>query len=132
LFAAFAADAVLFHADASARMSFRSDAFTFFDVGKTFATSGSKTTTFVPSAQRRAYFPRRPCEKSYSSRIPFRSDLLDFLFIKSVLSTAFASGADDADIIAPVSVNDNEQIAAKCSADRDVTAFCYRVIGKEL
>jgi hypothetical protein len=49
-FAAFAADAGGFHADASARMSFRSDAFTFFEFGKTFATSGSKTTTFVPSA----------------------------------------------------------------------------------
>jgi hypothetical protein len=49
-FTTFAADAALFHADASARISFRSDAFTFFDVGKTFATSGSKTTTFVPSA----------------------------------------------------------------------------------
>jgi len=49
-FFAASAAAALFHADASARMSFRSDAFTFFDVGKTFATSGSKTTTFVPSA----------------------------------------------------------------------------------
>jgi hypothetical protein len=51
------------------------------------------------------------------------------LFINSALSLAGASRADDADIIAPVGVNDNEQIAAKCSADRDVTAFCYRVIG---
>jgi hypothetical protein len=49
-FFAASAAAALFHANASVRMSFRSDAFTFFDVGKTFATSGSKTTTFVPSA----------------------------------------------------------------------------------
>jgi hypothetical protein len=48
--AAFAADAAGFHAaEASARMSFRSEAFTFRDVGKTFATSESKTMTFVPS-----------------------------------------------------------------------------------
>jgi hypothetical protein len=48
-FVAFAADAALFHvAEVSARMSLLSEAFTFFELGKTFATSGSKTTTFAP------------------------------------------------------------------------------------
>jgi hypothetical protein len=49
-FAAFAADAAGFHADASARMSFRKEVFTFLEVGNTFATSGARTTTLVPSA----------------------------------------------------------------------------------
>jgi hypothetical protein len=44
----FFAAAVLVHAADAVRMSFRSEAFTFRDVGKTFATSGSKMTTFVP------------------------------------------------------------------------------------
>jgi hypothetical protein len=48
--AAFAADGAGSHADASALMSFRSEAFTFFEFGKTFATSGSRITTLVPSA----------------------------------------------------------------------------------
>lgn len=45
---AFGADAALFHADASARISFLRDAFTVLEFGNAFATSGSKTTTFVP------------------------------------------------------------------------------------
>jgi hypothetical protein len=49
-FAAFAADGALLYADASARMSFLKDAFTFFEFGNAFATSGSKTMTFAPSA----------------------------------------------------------------------------------
>jgi hypothetical protein len=50
-FAAFAADAALFHAaEGCWRISLRSDWFTFLELGKTFATSGSRTTTFVPSA----------------------------------------------------------------------------------
>src|SRR5450755_4031115 len=76
--AAFAADAALFHAaETSRRISFRSEAFTLLELGNFFAISGSRTTTFVPCAERRAYFPHWPCEKSYSSRIPFRVGLLD-------------------------------------------------------
>lgn len=43
-------DAALLHAGARARISFRRKAFTFFDVGKALATSGSNTTTLAPSA----------------------------------------------------------------------------------
>jgi hypothetical protein len=41
-------DVDLFHAEGSALISLLRDALTFFDVGKAFATSGSKTTTLVP------------------------------------------------------------------------------------
>ena len=39
------------------------------DVGNCLATSGSSTTTFVPSANFFAYLPRTPLEKLYSSFI---------------------------------------------------------------
>jgi len=60
---------------------FRSERFTAFELENTLATSGSKTTTFVPCAWRRAYFPRTPCEKSYSFRIDSRVDLLRVFLI---------------------------------------------------
>lgn len=126
--AAFTTDAALFHAaDTSRRISFRSEAFTLFELGNFFATSGSRITTFVPCAQRRAYLPRSPCEKSYSSRIPFRGGLLDF-FIKLTLSPAGSPRANDANIVASVSVNDNEQFAIKRYPHRDKTAFHDRMI----
>ena len=42
----------------------RKELFTASAFGKARATSGSSTTTFVPSACRRAYLPRTPAEKS--------------------------------------------------------------------
>src|SRR5436189_32260 len=50
-------------------MSSRSARFTASEVRKTFATSGSRSTTFVPLAQRAAYLPRTPPAKSTSSGI---------------------------------------------------------------
>jgi hypothetical protein len=50
-FAAFATDAAGFHAaETSRRINFRREAFTLFELGNFFATSGSRTTTFVPCA----------------------------------------------------------------------------------
>jgi hypothetical protein len=51
----------------SARL--RNELFTALAFGKTFATSGSNTTTLLPRVWRRAYFPRTPFEKSYSRSI---------------------------------------------------------------
>src|SRR5438093_477246 len=77
----------------------RNALFTVSLLGKTLATSDSKTTTFAPCANRRAYLPRTPREKSYSARICESADLLARFFIGLSLSFADASGADDADII---------------------------------
>lgn len=117
----------LFHAGSNfRRISFRSEALTLFELVNFFATSGSRTTAFVPCAERRAYFPRSPREKSYSSRTPFCVGLLDF-FIKLTLSPAGWPRADDANIIGSLSVNDNEQFPIKRPAHRDVTPFRQRM-----
>lgn len=50
-------------------ISARRALFTASGVLKASATSGSSTTTFEPSLNRRTYFPRSPRLKSYSSRI---------------------------------------------------------------
>lgn len=104
-------------------MIFRSETFTALELENTLATSGSRTTTFVPCAERRAYFPRSPCEKSYSFRIGFRADLFDVFFIILAFPPAGPSGTDNANIIVSVRVNDNEQFAGKRSAHRDGTRF---------
>jgi hypothetical protein len=105
--------------DAFSRMIFRSEAFTAFELENTLATSGSKTTTFVPCAYRRAYFPRTPCEKSYSSRIDSRLDLLGVFLIELALSTAGYSCTDDADIIASKSASCPATEGASLSRTRD-------------
>lgn len=88
--------------------SARNELFTSSALGKTFATSDSKTTTFVPCAKRRAYLPRTPREKSYSARISGLADLLAAFFISFSFTFTGASCADDADIIAPFHVDDNQ------------------------
>jgi hypothetical protein len=111
----------LFHAAKTYwEMSFRSEAFTVLALGNAFATSGSRITTFAPSAYRRAYLPRVAREKSYSSRIPFRIGLVDVFFINLALSPARVSCADNADIIASLSVNHNEQLAVVGAAHRNL------------
>ena len=125
--AALVTDAARFHAaDTGRRISFRSEAFTLFELGNLFATSGSRTTTFVPCAERRAYFPRSPFEKSYSPSIPFCVGLLDF-FIKLALSPAGSPRANDANIVASVGVNDNEQFAVKRCTHCDVAPLHVRM-----
>ena len=85
----------------------RSEIFTTFELGNTFATSGSNTTTLVPCAKRRAYLPRSLCEKSYSFWISLPADLFDAFFITFAFSAAGTSRANDADIIASIGMNDN-------------------------
>jgi hypothetical protein len=64
-FAAFAADAALFHAaEGNAEIADEPAIYTVLALGNAFATSGSRTTTFAPAAYRRAYLPRVACEKS--------------------------------------------------------------------
>ena len=97
----------------------RNELFTALALGKTFATSASKTTTFVPCAKRRAYLPRTPREKSYRGRIAGSPVLLVAFFISFSFSFAGAPGADHADIITPFGMDDNQQFAPVGLADDD-------------
>ena len=97
--------------------SARNELFTALALGKTFATSASKTTTFVPCAKRRAYLPRTPRQKSYSGRMAGPPVLLVACFINFSFSFAGAPGADHADIITPFGVDDNQQSASVRLAD---------------
>ena len=58
----------------------RSASFTVRESGNSSATSGSRSTTLVPSAYLAAYFPRTPPRKSYSARTSgSRTVVLTFL-----------------------------------------------------
>ncbi len=85
----------------------RSELFTASAFGKIFATSGSNTTTLLPRAWRRAYFPRTPFEKSYSRSIPLFFSRA--FFIIPSFSSARDSRADDANIVASFGVDDNQR-----------------------
>jgi len=62
---------------------------TAFEVLNASATSGARTTTFVPRAKFAAYFPRTPPEKSYSGRI---SSLSCFCLLAAGICPPLAPG----------------------------------------
>ena len=97
----------------------RKELFTALELGKTLATSDSKTTTFVPWANRRAYLPRTPFEKSYSSRMGGSADLLLAFFIRFAFSFAGAARADHADTITSFRVDANRQFSLVRAAEDD-------------
>jgi hypothetical protein len=91
--------------DLRSRMSARSALFTARSFGNAFATFGSRTTTFVASATRSAYFPRarRPkSERLYSGRRPSDRFLFAFL-IDFPLAYGRGSSTDDL-IVSPRAV----------------------------
>src|SRR6476661_7502887 len=109
-------------------MTARSARFTAVAVGNTAATSGASNTRFVPSANRAAYFPRTPPEKSYSSRISSRAtarfDLFTF-FIHSPFPTAGGSSADDTGGRAAFDVSDDhEQLVAGTTNQHEAIFLC--------
>src|SRR5205823_5544715 len=66
------------------------------------ATSGSRTTMFVPSRKRWAYLPRTPPVKSYSGRrSSLESEGLSVFFIGLTLTARRRSGVDNANLITP-------------------------------
>ena len=124
----------------------RSAVLTAFAVGNARATSGSRTTTLLPAANRPAYLPRTPPEKSYSvgmgrSRtaraLPaaprFAEDLpglFAVFFILSPLVRGGASGADDAyHRCRALDMNDNEEAIQFRSAEEEKAIFVLRMIG---
>src|SRR5258706_5627754 len=113
------------------RMSPRSALFRARSFGNAFATCGSRTTTFVASVTRRAYFPRarRPkSERLYSRRRLSDRFLLAFL-IDLPLACGRGSGTDDPDCIATLSVGDHEKTTARRDTKGDKSLFVERVIG---
>lgn len=87
----------------------RSAWFTDRDSVNTRATSGSSTTTFVPPANRRAYFPRTSREKSYCFNISGSRLAGLRLFILLPLGLPRPAGADQADPAAPLGMRHNEE-----------------------
>lgn len=80
--------------------------------GKYSATSGDKSTRFVPARKRAAYLPRTPpfnVDKSYSGRRPFRCSFFSVVFfIMFSLAPRRLAGADYSDILTAIRVGDNQ------------------------
>jgi hypothetical protein len=112
-------------------MTARSALFTAVEVENTAATSGASNTRFVPSANRAAYLPRTPPEKSYSARISSRTTarlgLLAF-FIHSTFPTAGGSSADDTGDRAAFDVSDDHEQLPPSTTNQYEPIFLYGVI----
>jgi len=107
-------------------MTARNALFTALAVGNSAATSGASKTRFVPSANRVAYFPRTPPEKSYSTRIPSLTlalfGLLGF-FILYPFPTAGGSSADDTGDVAAFDVSDYHEQLSAGTANQNEASF---------
>lgn len=102
--------------------------FTEAESGKAAATSGSRTTTFVPSAYRLAYLPRTPPRKSYSGRMVSGSDTFSgFFFIDLALKARRRPGIDKANRIA-ICVGDNNQSLPMRCPNREKPRFTNRMV----
>src|SRR5262249_50161685 len=111
-------------------MSPRKALFTASSLGKTFATYGSRTTTFVEARTRLAYLPRTNSPKSdrlYSGRSQSFSSGLPF-FINFPLPFRCESGTNDSDSFATLSVGNNKQSSFRRKAKGDESAFTGGVI----
>src|SRR5438874_7815178 len=115
------------------RMSRRKAAFTALAVRKIRATSGAKTTTLEPDANRSAYLPRTPAEKSYSARISsrFRRSPLAPLIGLS-LRLGRESSTDDADHpAAALDVHHDDEATVVRTAHEDEAVLLVGMIGIE-
>lgn len=112
-------------------MTTRNALFTALAVGNAAATSGASKTMFVSSANRAAYFPRTPPEKSYSSRIFSRTAgrlrLLGF-FIRFPFPTASGSSADDTGDVAALDVSDDHEQLSAGSSNQDEAVLTTKAI----
>ena len=107
------------------------------EFGNNALTSGSSTTTFVPSRYRAADAPRTAAEKSYSSRIVSRSAWASWVgsltrrgvfFIAAPLGAASETSTDDSRALAAHRIGYYQQAAVVRKAHYEVTIFVYRVI----
>src|SRR3989304_7486325 len=99
--------------------SARRASFTAIASGKSSATSGSKTTRFVPAAKRAAYLPRIPPRKSYSGSgssaftCCFGDRLGRAFFIHPPFAARGGSRADDLNDILALGVHHNQPAARR-------------------
>src|SRR5215831_9408665 len=99
-------------------MSLRRARFTDRAVRNSAATSGSRTTAIAPLGNRLAYLLRTPLEKSYSARISgSRSRRLAFLLIRLTFAPGSASCTDEADRVASIGMDNDQQPPSSRSAD---------------
>ncbi|GEM_PF-3035010 len=109
----------------------RSALFTAVASGNSAATSAASNTKLVPSANRAAYFPRTPPEKSYSARIFSRTlarfGLLGF-FILYPFPTAGGSSADDTGDAAAFDVSDDHEQLLAGPTNQDQASLITRTI----
>ena len=82
---------------------------------------------FVPRANRRAYLPRTPREKSYSGFMS--GSVFAFFFISASLAAGRYPGGNDTNSMAPFSVGDNNEPAAEGMPDQDEAMLVRRVQG---
>src|ERR1700690_1571344 len=111
------------------RLSDLSASFTAFEVLNVSATSGARTTTFVPRAKLAAYFPRTPPEKSYSGRI---SSLSCFCFLAAGILPPLASGrdssTDEADALASMRMRHDHHATCMRGTEKEVPILVLRVV----
>ncbi len=96
------------------------------------ATSGSRTTTLVPSAYLAACLPRTPLLKSYSGRIVSMSSAgfrLVCFFIAFPFSPCWMSRTYDSNLILALCVRHHEQLHTMRHADIDKAIFRIGVTG---
>ena len=74
---------------------------------------------FVPRANRRAYLPRTPREKSYSGFMS--GSVFVFFFISASLAAGRYPGGNDTNSMAPFSVDDNNEPPTVGMPDQDKT-----------
>jgi hypothetical protein len=111
-------------------MTTRSASFTAAESGNAFATSGSRTATFVPAAKRRAYLPRWGfpiAEKSYSARMSETSELLRF-FIEASLTAGDTPSCDDPDEVGAMRVSHHKDTPGRAQTEGQVSEFRLRVV----
>ena len=92
--------------------------------GKNSATSGSITTTLVPSAYLFEYFPRTPPRKLYSSSIS--GSFLTFFIMFSFFACS-QSGTYDPNPVSTFQVNNNQQSLSLRLPDQNKTFLALRV-----
>ncbi len=114
--------------DLAIRVRTRRASFTDRESRKTRATSGSRRAMLLPAAKRAAYLPRTPPEKLYSGRTSRSWDGRLFFFMLSPLDPRCPAGADYADRISALNVNNNHQPVSSRHSNQNETFLASRLI----
>ena len=102
--------------------------FTSLEFLKTFATSGSSTTIFVPLAKLFAYFPLTPFEKSYSAFMSVSLVFALLFFICSPFPPGCQARADDSNRRSPLSMRYDRQPMSQGLSERGTCFFKWNTV----